>query len=44
MSRKYDIFDRVVWFDFEGPEYLIGAQCHRQFIDTRFLYFKLYLN
>lgn len=41
---KYTLFDTVVWFDFDGPEYLIGASCLREIVDTKYMFFRFYLN
>lgn len=40
----YTIFSRVVWFDFELPDYLIGAECITEAIDTKSMFFWYYLN
>jgi hypothetical protein len=49
MMRKgkitgYRIFDKDMWFDFEGPKFLLGKYCVREFIDCGVLLFKMYQN
>lgn len=40
----YRMFTKVVWFDFDGPQYLIGKSYELEFIDTKYLCFKMYQN
>jgi hypothetical protein len=40
----YRIFTRDVWFDFNMPKYLLGKYCVLEFIDTKYVCFKMYQN
>lgn len=45
MSKtKYKIFTKVVWFDFEGPSYLLGRSCDIELIDTEYLFIRVFQN
>lgn len=41
---KYTVFTKIVWFDFSGPKYLLGAELTLEFVDTKYMFFKFPLN
>lgn len=41
---NYTAFTKIVWFDFSGPKYILGADLTLEIVYTKYMFFKLPLN